>query len=153
MTGLCVQREVTIGAHPRRKDDGTVLSPESDAFKRIKEEALRAATEEEEASHGTRTQLLASVCFLEMMANFDAGVLPATIGHVMCAASASFRVSTHSPAHAPARSTHSPAPESEQVTEQSQMQWCRVLRPTNRRRRAAERARLCSHQVRVRLEL
>jgi hypothetical protein len=82
--------KVTQLMHPRhlndrRKEsrDGNALSSDSDAFQRIKAEAIAAATEEEENSGGTRSKLLASVCFLEMMANFDAGVLPATIGHVM----------------------------------------------------------------------
>ena len=40
----------------------------------MKSNALSAATLEEEGSSSTRNWLLASVCFLEMMANFDAGL-------------------------------------------------------------------------------
>ena len=46
-------------------------------------EARRCAEEDEAGSHRARKLLFGSFCFLEVMANFDAGVLPATISHVM----------------------------------------------------------------------
>lgn len=49
-------------------------------FDALKRTAFEAATEEQEMSGKTRGRLLAAVCFLEIIANFDAGVLPATIG-------------------------------------------------------------------------
>ena len=45
--------------------------------------ARRCAEEDEAGSHRSRSLLFASFCFLEVVANFDAGVLPATISHVM----------------------------------------------------------------------
>jgi hypothetical protein len=56
---------------------------DSETYTKLKAEAIRKATDEEEGSKDTRNLLLGCVCFLEMMANFDAGVLPATVGHVM----------------------------------------------------------------------
>eukprot|EP01050_Picozoa_sp_SAG11_P013621 SAG11_NODE_1604_length_4596_cov_22.286636_3_plen_782_part_00 len=53
------------------------------AFQQLKELAVEAATTEEEEGSGTRNRILAAMCWLEIMANFDAGVLPATIGMVM----------------------------------------------------------------------
>lgn len=46
-------------------------------------EARKCAEEDEATSGAARARLFAAFCFLEMMANFDAGVLPATVSHVM----------------------------------------------------------------------
>ena len=46
-------------------------------------EARKCAEEDEASSDKARARLFAAFCFLEMMANFDAGVLPATVSHVM----------------------------------------------------------------------
>ena len=46
-------------------------------------EARKRAEEDESSSGRARARLFAAFCFLEMMANFDAGVLPATVSHVM----------------------------------------------------------------------
>ena len=61
------------------------VSPEIDParLKVLALEARRRAEEDEANSGGTRTRLFAAFCFLECMANFDAGVLPATVSHVM----------------------------------------------------------------------
>ena len=47
------------------------------------EEAEAKAVEEEEAEHGMITLVFVAFCFLEITANFDAGVLPACVGEVM----------------------------------------------------------------------
>lgn len=47
------------------------------------EEAETKAVEEEEAEQGKVTLVFAAFCFLEITANFDAGVLPACVGEVM----------------------------------------------------------------------
>ena len=47
------------------------------------EEAEVKAVEEEEAEHGMITLVFVAFCFLEITANFDAGVLPACVGEVM----------------------------------------------------------------------
>lgn len=47
------------------------------------EEAETKAVEEEEADQGKITLVFVAFCFLEITANFDAGVLPACVGEVM----------------------------------------------------------------------
>eukprot|EP01043_Picozoa_sp_COSAG02_P002666 COSAG02_NODE_63_length_43286_cov_54.666412_4_plen_782_part_00 len=47
------------------------------------EEAETKAVEEEEAEQGKVTLVFVAFCFLEITANFDAGVLPACVGEVM----------------------------------------------------------------------
>ena len=67
----------------QHKDNVVGLELDSATYTKLKAEAMQKATDEEEGSKDTRNLLLGCVCFLEMMANFDAGVLPATVGHVM----------------------------------------------------------------------
>ena len=52
-------------------------------LKTLAMEARKNAEEEELASGKARGRMFALFCFLEVMANFDAGVLPVTISHVM----------------------------------------------------------------------
>eukprot|EP01051_Picozoa_sp_SAG22_P021021 SAG22_NODE_4474_length_1258_cov_1.145815_1_plen_140_part_10 len=68
---------------PSGNSSSSGLDTKGPQFEQIKKDALAAATAEEEGAGKSRSRILVAVCVLEIMANFDAGVLPATIGHVM----------------------------------------------------------------------
>ena len=75
--------------HPQRHAESTepIENYRDDSvFTALRDEATAAATEEEEAAGGTRSAILGLVCWLEIMANFDAGVLPSTSAPLPAAA-------------------------------------------------------------------
>jgi hypothetical protein len=61
----------------------TGAQPQPLTLQAVAQQSKQAAVSEEAEAAPTRRRIFAALCFLELMANFDAGVLPATVTHLM----------------------------------------------------------------------
>lgn len=74
------QKEKEFGDGPSEPTSSDI---DLDHLKVLAMDCRREAEEEELSSGPARARIFACICFLEVMVNFDAGVLPVTVSHVM----------------------------------------------------------------------